>query len=125
MLKAIHAREDRKATAEKMQTVITDPRAMKLAKAAELLEESGHETLTKYGFPDSHWIKLRTNNPLGRIMRENRWRARVLGEFPDGQSCLNLAAARLRHIAGTQRSTRKYMNMIPLFADQTYAAVVA
>jgi putative transposase len=43
----------------------------------------------------------------------------VVGAFPDGQSCLNLAAARLRHIAGSQWSTRKYMNMAPLYAEQT------
>ena len=121
MLKAIHAQENRRAAAEKMAAV----KAMKLTKAAELLEESGHETLTYYGFPDSHWIKLRTNNPLERIMREIRRRTRVVGAFPDGKSCLNLAAARLRHIAGTQWSTRKYMNMTPLFADQTEGAVVA
>jgi hypothetical protein len=72
MLKAIHAQENRKAAAEKMAAVIADLRAMKLTKAAELLEESGHETLAYYGFPDSHWIKLRTNNPLERIMREIR-----------------------------------------------------
>ncbi|MEW9922245.1 IS256 family transposase [Marimonas sp. MJW-29] len=125
MLKAIHAQENRKAAAEKMKAVIADLRAMKLNKAAELLEERGHETLTYYGFPDSHWIKLRTNNPLERIMREIRRRTRVVGAFPDGKSCLNLAAARLRHIAGTQWSTRKYMNMTPLFADQTHGAVVA
>ena len=125
MLKAIHAQEDRKAAAEKMQAVIADLRAMKLAKAAELLEESAHETLTCYGFPDSHWIKLRTNNPRERIMREIRRRTRVVGAFPDGTCCLNLAAARLRHIAGTRWSTRKYMNMTPLCADQTQAAVVA
>jgi hypothetical protein len=43
---------------------------------------------------------------------------RVASAFPNGQSCLHLAAgARLRHIAGTtQRSTRKYMNMAPLCA---------
>ena len=74
-----------------------------------------------YAFPDSHWIKLRTNNPLERIMREIRRRTRVVGAFPDGQSCLNLAAARLRHIAGTQWSTRKYMNMAPLHAAQNEA----
>ena len=125
MLKAIHAQEHRKAATEKMQAVIVDLRAMKLVKAAELLEEYGHETLTYYGFPDSHWIKLKTNNPLERIMREIRRRTRVVGAFPDGKSCLNLAAARLRHIAGTQWSTRKYMNMTPLFADQTHGAVVA
>ncbi len=114
MLKAIHPQESRKAAAEKMAVVI-----------AELLEESGHETLTYYGFPDSHWIKPRTNNPLERIMREPHLRTRVVGAFPDGKSCLNLAAARLRHIAGTQWSTRKYMNMTPLFADQTQGAGVA
>ncbi|TCP61166.1 mutator family transposase [Rhodovulum bhavnagarense] len=125
MLKAIHAQESRKAAAEKMTTVIAELRAMKLTRAAELLDESGHETLTYYGFPDSHWIKLKTNNPLERIMREIRRRTRVVGAFPDGKSCLNLAAARLRHVAGTHWSTRKYMNMTPLFADQTQGAVVA
>jgi len=84
-----------------------------------------HETLTYYTFPDSHWIKLRTNNPLERIMREIRRRTRMVGACPDGKSCLNLAAARLRHIAGTQWSTHNYMTMTPLFADQTHGAVVA
>ena len=42
----------------------------------------------------------------------------MVGAFPGGQSCLNLAAARIRHIAGTQWSTRKYMNMGPLNATK-------
>ena len=46
------------------------------------------ETLTYYAFPDIHWQKIRTNNPLERIMREIRRRTRVVGAFPDGQSCL-------------------------------------
>ncbi len=62
MLKAIHAQENWKAAVGKMAAVIADLRAMKLAKAAELLEQSRHETLSYYGFLDSHWIKLRTNN---------------------------------------------------------------
>ena len=62
--------------------------------AADLVERSVHETLTYYAFPDIHWHKIRTNNPLERIMREIRRRTRVVGAFPDGQSCLNLAAAR-------------------------------
>jgi transposase-like protein len=59
-------------------------------------------------------------------MREIRRRTRVVGAFPDGQSCLNLAAARLRHIAGTQWSPRKHMNMPPLRAanNEAYGAVV-
>ncbi len=43
--------------------------------------------------------------------RINHQRAQVGGAFPDAQSCLSMAAARLRHIAGTKWSTRHYMNM--------------
>ena len=81
-----------------------------LAKAAELVEQSVDETLTYYRFPEQHWRRIRTNNPLERIIREIRRRKRVVGAFPNGESALNLAAARLRHIAGTQRSTRRYLN---------------
>ena len=44
-------------------------------------------------------------------MREIRRRTRVVGAFPDGNSAINLAAARLRHIAGTRWSTERYLNM--------------
>ena len=70
--------------------------------AADLVERSVSETLTYYAFPDIHWQKIRTNNPLERIMKEIRRLTRVVGAFADGQSCLNLAAARLRYIAGVR-----------------------
>ena len=118
MLKAIHAQESRAAADQKARAIIEDLRASKMSKAADLVEQSVHETLTYYAFPDIHWQKIRTNNPLERIMREIRRRTRVVGAFPDGQSCLNLAAARLRYIAGTTWSTKRYMNMQPLYQPQ-------
>ena len=111
MLKAIHAGEDRKAARAKADEVIRKLRAMRLAKAAALVETTVDETLNYCGFPDEHWRRIRTNNPLERIMREIRRRTRVVGAFPDGESALNLAAARLRHIVGSQWSLRKYLNM--------------
>lgn len=118
MLKAIHAQESRKAAQEKADTVVAELRDRRMTKAAELIKEAIGETLTYYAFPDSHWRKIRTNNPLERIMKEIRRRTRVVGAFPDGQSCLNLAAARLRHIAAGKWSARKYMNMTPLYTEQ-------
>src|ERR1700728_5421578 len=118
MLKAIHAQESREAADNKAQAIVDDLRASKMAKAADLVEQAVHETLTYYGFPDIHWQKIRTNNPLERIMKEIRRRTRVVGAFPDGQSCLNLAAARLRYIAGTAWSAKCYMNMRPLYQPQ-------
>jgi putative transposase len=115
MLKAIHAQESRDAADKKARAIVDDLRASKMNTAADLVEQSVHETLTYYAFPDIHWLKIRTNNPLERIMREIRRRTRVVGAFPDGQSCLNLAAARLRYIAGSAWSTKRYMNMRPLY----------
>lgn len=111
MLKAIHAQEDKKAAREKTAQVTEKLKAMKLGAAAKKLEESAEETLTYYDFPAAHWIRIRTNNPLERLMREIRRRTRVVGSFPDGHSALMLSAARLRHVAGTKWGTRRYLTM--------------
>jgi putative transposase len=51
-------------------------------------------------------------------MKEIRRRTKVVGAFPDDQSCLNLAAGGLRYIAGSAWSTKRYMNMRPLYQPQ-------
>jgi putative transposase len=111
MLKAIHASEDKQAALEKAEAVIKKPDAQKLNKAAKILREGIADTIAYYDFPDAHWRRIRTNNPLERILREVRRRTRVVGAFPDGNSALMLVAARLRHIAGTRWGTRRYLNM--------------
>jgi transposase-like protein len=111
MLKAIHAQEDREAALKKADDVVAKLRAQKLGKAAECVEAGVEETLRYMAFPREHWRRIRTNNPLERIMREIRRRTRVVGAFPDGHSALMLVAARLRHVAGTRWGTRKYLDM--------------
>jgi putative transposase len=111
MLKAIHAQEDAKAAQEKALQVMEKLRLMRLAKAAEIVENGIDETLSYYAMPPEHWRCLRTNNPLERLMREIRRRTRVVGAFPDGQSALMLVAARLRHVAATKWGTKRYLQM--------------
>ena len=111
MLKAIHASEDIVSAREKAFRVGAKLRDMRLTRAAELVERGIEETLAYYQFPEEHWRRVRTNNPLERILREIRRRTRVVGAFPDGQSALNLAAARLRHVASSEWSTKKYLSM--------------
>jgi transposase-like protein len=111
MLKAIHAQESREEALKKSKSVVKKLKEMKLPKAAELVSEGIEETLSYYSFPQEHWRRIRTNNPLERIMKEIRRRTRVVGAFPDGESALMLAAARLRHIAGTKWGTKKYLSM--------------
>ncbi len=111
MLKAIHASEDLQAAQEKAISVESKFRKMKLHQAADILKKGIAETLSYYSFPSEHWRRIRTNNPLERIMREIRRRTNVVGAFPDGNSALMLVAARLRHIAGTKWSSKRYLNM--------------
>jgi putative transposase len=113
MLKTIHAQECREAAEQKARAIIENLRASKMSTAADLVEQAVHETLTYYAFPEIHRQKIRTNNPLERIIRENpapdtcrrgipRWA--VMSQF--GSST---AAVHRRH----GRSTKRYMNMRP------------
>lgn len=111
MLKAIHLQEDREAAEQKAAAVAEKLEGMKLGKAARIVREGAHETLSFYAFPSEHRRSLRTNNPLERINKEIRRRTRVVGAFPDGRSALMLVAARLRHIATRKWGSRRYMNM--------------
>lgn len=117
MLKAIHASEDKQAAIEKAGTVFTKLEEMKLREAAKKVQDSITETLSYFDFPREHRIRIRTNNALERIMKEIRRRTKVVGAFPDGHSALMLCAARLRHIAGTQWGSKRYLN-IDLLKEQ-------
>lgn len=125
MLKAIHAQENLKAAKAKADDVVEKLKAMKLRKASELVKAHIGETLTYYGYPSEHWLKLKTNNPMERLLREARRRTKVVGAFPDGESALMLVAARLRHVSTTNWGLRKYMNMKLLELMESKAASAA
>jgi transposase-like protein len=111
MLKAIHAQENRKEAQTKAKAVVRKLRQMRLSKAAKMVEDGVDETLSYYAFPPEHWRRIRTNNPLERIMKEIRRRTNVVGSFPDGNSALMLVAARLRHIAGSKWGIKQYLKI--------------
>jgi transposase-like protein len=70
-------------------------------------------------------LKMVIDRRRTRVVGEIRRRTRVVGAFPDGQSALNLAAARLRHIAGTAWSTKRYLNIELLKDQQMRGAITA
>ena len=111
MLKAIHAQEDLESAREKALVVIVKLRTMRLKEAAKKIEDSIEETLAYMKYPRSHWVKIRTNNGIERIMKEIRRRTRVVDSFPDGESALMLVGARLRYITNTTWGQKRYLNM--------------
>lgn len=111
MLKAIHAQESKEAAREKACQVIEKLKEMKLDSASRKLQDGIEETLTYMDFSTQHWSRIRTTNTIERLNREIKHRTKAIGAFPDGQSAFMLVCARLRHVAGTQWGTKRYMNM--------------
>lgn len=122
MLKAIHSQEDKAEARKKAKSVVEKLKKQKLCKAANIIESGIEETLPYMAYPSTHWRKIRTNNPLERIMREIKRRTRVVGVFPDGNSALMLVCARLRYVAGTRWGQKRYMNMELLKTSKGIAA---
>ena len=111
MLKAVHAQEDKEAALAKISQIADKLSGMKLGKAAEHVRTNMAETLAYMDFPEAHWRRIRTNNPIERVLKEVKRRTKVVGAFPDGESALMLTSARLRHVAFSKWSTKKYLNM--------------
>jgi transposase-like protein len=101
MLKVLHAPESRLAAQARAKDVVEALNEMKLKTAAQWVDAHIDETLACYAYHSEHWIKLQTNNPMERLLKEARRRTKVVGAFPDGKSALMPVAARPRHVAST------------------------
>lgn len=104
MPKAMHAQESREACERKAAEVADSLDAMRLGAAA----------LAYMGFPPERWRRIRTNNGIERMNRKIRRHTRVVGTFPDGNSALMLATARLKYIAENEWGKRRYLNIAKL-----------
>lgn len=114
MLKAVHARESREACGRKAGEAADESESMRLGAAARTVRDGSAETLAYTEFPPEQWRRIRTNDGIERINRENRRRTRVVGTFPDGNSAPMLVTARLKYIVEHEWGKRRYLDMSKL-----------
>ena len=75
------------------------------------LEANIPEGLTVFSFPAAHWRKIRTDNQIERLNKEIRRRTRVVGVFPNEESCLRLVSAFLMEKSDAWETGKIYLNI--------------
>jgi len=74
-------------------------------------EENLPEGFTVFEFPEEHRRRIRTSNMLERLNKEVNRRTRVVGIFPNAESCLRLVTAVLMEISEEWEQGRIYLKM--------------
>jgi putative transposase len=131
VFKTIFAQPDAAAVAATWDSV-RDQLAAAFLKIGPLMDEAKTEVLAFTAFPRSHWPKVWSTNPLERVNKEIKRRARVVGIFPNEPAVIRLVGAILADMHDEwQVSDRRYLSegsmaqLKPTSNNETVAAISA
>ena len=91
-VRTIFAQPDPVSTRDQLR-LVADMLRERHPAVSDLLLEAEADVCAYAGFPQAHWKKIWSTNPLERLMREIKRRADVVGIFPDDHSILRLVGS--------------------------------
>jgi putative transposase len=114
-LRTIYAQPDAERVRHQFDEMVT-MLGRQFPDAAAILHAAGDDVLAFTHFPEAHWRKIWSTNPLERLNAEIKRRTRVVGIFPNDAAVLRLVTAVIAETHDEwQVSERRYL------ADHTMA----
>jgi putative transposase len=91
-IRTIFAQPDREAVAEQL-TSIADKLGRQFPAVEQMLTQAAPDITAFAAFPQSHWRRIWSTNPLERVNGEIKRRADVVGIFPNDEAIVRLVGA--------------------------------
>ncbi len=110
-IRTIFAQPDAEHVHEQFDVIAT-MLGRQLPKVESMLRGTKDDLLAFAGFPNSHWKKIWSTNPLERLNKEVKRRTDVVGVFPNPEALLRLAGAVLveAHDEWQVSAERRYLS---------------
>jgi putative transposase len=91
-VRTVFAQPDSGSAHQQWRRVI-DGFSSRFPRLAQLMEEAEEDVLSYAVFPQEHWQKIWSNNPLERLNKEVKRRTEVVGIFPNEEAVIRLVGA--------------------------------
>jgi putative transposase len=91
-IRTVFAQPDLGSAREQWRRV-SDGFRHRFARLSELMEEAEEDLLAYASFPQEHWQKIWSNNPLERVNKEVKRRTNVVGIFPNEAAVIRLVGS--------------------------------